>query len=507
MSKKTIILISFIIAKFVLQYALVNPIYNLQRDEFLHLDQANHLAWGYISVPPVTSWLSCVVGWLGNGVFWVRFVPTLFGALTLLLVWKIIEELNGKLFALVLGTVAVMLSAILRVNVLYQPNSLDVFFWCFFYYTFIKYINTSRPVWLYIMALSVGFGILSKYNFLFLLMGFLPAILLSEHRVLFARKSFLISVAIAFAIVLPNIIWQYQHHFPTLTQLHELNATQLVNVKRIDFIKDQILYFLGSSFIIIGAFVGLVVYPPFKKYRLFLYGYILTLSIYIFLKGKSYYAIGLYPVLICFGSVFLESLSTYGISKLLRPLAIGIVLALAVPLLTIGFPTKTPVQIAANNGMYKTLGLLRWEDGTDHAIPQDFADMLGWQELANKVEIAYHSMPQKYNTLILCDNYGEAGAINYYAKDKSIRAVSFNADYINWIDFDKKYTNLIRIKTDSGGKKEELKKTSPFFEKGYEYGSITDTLAREYGTTIFVFEHAKIDISNRLKKEADEKRY
>lgn len=55
MSKKTIILLGFIILKFVLQYALISPEYDLQRDEYLHLDQAHHLAWGYLSVPPVTS--------------------------------------------------------------------------------------------------------------------------------------------------------------------------------------------------------------------------------------------------------------------------------------------------------------------------------------------------------------------------------------------------------------------------------------------------------------------
>ncbi len=49
MSKKGIILLGFIMAKFVLQYTLISPEYDLQRDEYLHLDQANHLACGYIS--------------------------------------------------------------------------------------------------------------------------------------------------------------------------------------------------------------------------------------------------------------------------------------------------------------------------------------------------------------------------------------------------------------------------------------------------------------------------
>ena len=96
MTKKTILLIGFIIAKFVLQYVLVNPEYELQRDEFLHLDQAHHLAWGYISVPPVTSWISCIILFLGNSLFWIRFFPALFGALTIVVIWKAIEALKGN---------------------------------------------------------------------------------------------------------------------------------------------------------------------------------------------------------------------------------------------------------------------------------------------------------------------------------------------------------------------------------------------------------------------------
>src|SRR6186713_3711410 len=101
MTKKTIILLSFIALKFLLQYLLLSPEYDLQRDEYLHLDQAHHLAWGYLSVPPFTSWISYIIYLLGNSVFWVKFFPALFGALTIVVVWKTIEELKGSLFALV----------------------------------------------------------------------------------------------------------------------------------------------------------------------------------------------------------------------------------------------------------------------------------------------------------------------------------------------------------------------------------------------------------------------
>ena len=78
--KKFVVLVCFIVLKFLFQYLLISADYDLQRDEFLHLEQAHHLSWGYLSVPPFTSWVSVIIFYLGNTVFWIKFFPALFGA-------------------------------------------------------------------------------------------------------------------------------------------------------------------------------------------------------------------------------------------------------------------------------------------------------------------------------------------------------------------------------------------------------------------------------------------
>ncbi|MEO8567962.1 MAG: glycosyltransferase family 39 protein [Ginsengibacter sp.] len=506
MNKKTLILAGFIIIKFVLQYLLINPAYDLQRDEYLHLDQANHLAWGYISVPPVTSWISYLVKLLGNGVFWVKFFPALFGALTIVVVWKIMEELKGNLYALVLGSLAVLVSVLLRINILYQPNSFDIFFWTLVYFTFIKYINTQNSKWLYAAALAFGFGFLSKYNIVFLAMGLLPAILLTKQRKIFLDKNLYISIAIAIIIVLPNIVWQYKNNFPTLHQLQDLSRTQLVNVSRAGFIKEQFLFFISSFFIVIASFIALLFYEPFKKYKLFFWGYFITIIIYIFLKAKAYYAIGLYPVLIAFGSVYLEKIIETSRRKYVKPVLIVLVIGLSIPFILIAFPYRSPEQIQKISERYKNLGLLRWEDGKDHNMPQDFADMLGWSDLARKTDSAYAKLADKIHTLVLCDNYGEAGAINYYSKFKNINAVSFNADYINWIPLDKEIKNLILIREaeDDGS---AIAKATPLFNSVTLVGVNDNPYSREFGTKIFLLEGAKTDVNKIIiqKMEAYKK--
>ena len=216
MSKKHIILLFFILLKFVLQYFAINPVYELHRDEFLHLDLGKHLAWGYTSVPPVSAWISYIIIQLGNSVFWVRFFPALFGALTILVVWKTIEELNGKLFALILGSVSVTFSVLLRINTLFQPNSLEYLLWTLVFFAIIKFINSENNKWLWVSSLIFAIGLLNKYNIAFLMLGLLPAFLITSHRKIFLNKHLYLSLLLALLIVLPNLIWQFKNDFPVV---------------------------------------------------------------------------------------------------------------------------------------------------------------------------------------------------------------------------------------------------------------------------------------------------
>ncbi|WP_166920114.1 ArnT family glycosyltransferase [Flavobacterium poyangense] len=504
MTKKTIILIGFIILKFVLQYVLLSPEYDLQRDEYLHLDQAHHLAWGYLSVPPVTSWFSYIIFLLGNTVFWVKFFPALFGVLTLVVVWKTIETLKGNLYALLLGATCILFSSLLRINMLYQPNSLDVLCWTAFYYVVILYITTENSKWFYIGAIVFAFGFLNKYNILFLLIGLLPALLLSHQRRILTQKKLYFALILGLLLILPNLLWQYNNQFPIIHHMKELAETQLVNVDRIGFLKEQLLFFIGAFPVILFALYALLFYKPFVKYKLFFTSIIFTLIVFLYFKAKAYYAIGLYPIYIAFGAVFLSDILKSGWKRYLQPLFILIPLLFFIPMYDLAFPNKSPEYIVKHSEKYKKLGMLRWEDGKDHALPQDFADMLGWKELAHKTDSVYTTLANQKETLVLCDNYGQAGAINYYSK-KGIKAVSFNADYVNWFNLDIKYKNLIRVK-EYEEDNNEFKETGPYFKTSQIAGKITNPYAREYGTTIFVFTAAKVNINKRIEQEIKEEK-
>lgn len=503
MQKKHLLLLFFIVLKFVLQYQLVSPVYELHRDEFLHLDQGKHLSFGYLSVPPFTSWISYLVLLMGNGEFWVRFFPALFGSLTLLIIWKTIEELRGGLFALTLGAVAILFSVLLRLNILYQPNSMDTLCWVFLLFCVLKYINSHKQEWIWLAAIGFAIGFLNKYNIVFAIIGLLPALLLTEHRNIFLKRSFYLSVLVALLLIAPNVWWQYRHDFPVFYHLRELTNTQLINISRVSFLKDQLLFFIGGLFIIISGVVSLLIYSPFKKYAVFLYSFVFTMILFVFLRAKSYYAIGLYPILIAFGSVYLEQLLQDGWKKWLRPVALAIPLLLFLPFIQIAFPLKQPSEIKADPGKFREFGLLKWEDGKEHDLPQDFADMLGWKELAGIVDSSYATIADKENTLIRCDNYGQAGAINFYSKNKNMQALSYNADYIYWFPENKKWVNLVLVK-EAFDTAKEMKNEKMFFDTVYLSRIVKNEFAREKGTSVYICLGAKPGVNELLRKEIEE---
>ncbi|NDK56115.1 glycosyltransferase family 39 protein [Pontibacter fetidus] len=482
----SLVLACFILLKFVLQYVLVDASYDLHRDEFLHLDQANHLAAGYVSVPPFTAFVAWVIQALGNNYFWVRFFPALFGALTIATVWLIVDELKGGLYAKILGATAILLSAMLRINMLFQPNSFDVLCWTLTFYLFIRFANSQQNKWLYWLGAVIGLGFLNKYTILFLVAGLAVAVLLSPYRKLLTQPKLYVAALIALVIASPNIIWQVQHNFPVIWHMQELKATQLVNVKPSDFLKDQFIFFIGSVFLLIAALVAFVVYKPFRPYRFVGWCYVLVLLLFLLLKAKSYYAIGLYPVLLAFGSVYWEQLFSSGWRRYTMPFWVLASIAIFIPIITVAFPVLSPDQIHAKAEKFKDLNLLKWEDGKDHLLPQDFADMQGWKELTNIANAAYQTIPEtsKQHTLILCDNYGQAGAINFYGNKTLPRAVSYNADYIYWFPDLQTIEYIILIKEANEAPLQEAEKK--YIGSIKKVGRIANPYAREVGTAVYL---------------------
>ncbi|HSN09690.1 MAG TPA: glycosyltransferase family 39 protein, partial [Hanamia sp.] len=182
MKKEYRLLYVLAVIKFILPFILQNHYYEPQRDEFLYLAYAHHMAWGYMAVPPLLSVFSWITHLFGPSMFWLRFWPSLFGAFTFLLVGKMILSFGGKALALLLGFLPFIFGAYLSAHFLFQPGFLDIFFWTMIAYSILRFIQTQKNVWLYVFGISAGLGMLSKYSVAFFIISILAGLLISRHR-------------------------------------------------------------------------------------------------------------------------------------------------------------------------------------------------------------------------------------------------------------------------------------------------------------------------------------
>ncbi len=362
------VLLLIITIKLILQFILVNPIYELHRDEFLHLDQAKHLAFGFISVPPLTSLFSKIIFLCGGGIFWVRLFPALFGTFTIIFTWFIVETLGGRLFSKILASCALLFSVLMRINILYQPNSFDILAWTIIFFLLIKFVQSEKTKWLYLLSIIIAIGFYNKYNLAFLLIGLVVGFALTSQRKLFLNSSFWKSFGLILLLCLPNLIWQIVHHFPVLQHMKVLQHNQLDHNTSLGFLKSQFFFFLGSLPLSVGALFAFIRFKPFKHFQFIGIGFVIIISLFAYLKAKDYYALGLYPVLFAFGSVYFENILSRKLKIVIIPLLIIINFGLFSLTIKFVFPILTPSEIIQHEAIFEKMGLLRWEDGENHSL-------------------------------------------------------------------------------------------------------------------------------------------
>lgn len=459
------------------------------RDELLYFSLGQHPDFGFATVPPMIGWMACIMqNIFGYSLFAVRLFPAIMSAVMVLIVADMAGELGGRRFASILAAVGFIVSIYgLRTYSLYQPVHLDVFFWTMIFYLIIKYVNSENRkyfIWLGIMA---GFALLTKYLIGLLFIIFLVTILFTNHRKILTDRMFWLGIGAGFLVFLPNLIWQIAHGLPVINHLSELASTQLVYVDRKAFLSEQIILPGIASILTVAGLFYILLNNEKKRYRFL--GFVVLASVFslMLMRGKSYYTIGIFPFLTSAGAVFCETYMNKWYSRF-------ILVSFLILLTYISLPFGLQV--------YKTEGLIKYfdtveykygfdfgrtfEDGSKHSLPQDYADMLGWEELTQITAKAWEMIPDKKSAFIYCENYGQAGAITIIGKKYGLpEAISFNESFRYWIpaEFDPDITAVLYINDELG------KDIGLVFNKITKVGSITNINAREFGTSVYLCEN------------------
>jgi hypothetical protein len=284
--------------------------------------------------------------------------------------------------------------------------------------------------------------------------------------------------------------------------MQELRETQLKYINKADFLKDQVLLLFPLFFIWIGGLIWLLIN---NRYRIIAYMYLAVIILLMIGSGKSYYSLGAYPMLLAAGGAWLERISMRKIW--LRYAAVIIIFILSIPFVPLLLPMQSPNAMAASNQEYhlEKLGILRWEDLQNHPLQQDFADMQGWRELAQKSENYFNPLPDsiRKSTTVYCRSYGQAGALKYYGKDKIFldKIICDNGTFLLWIPDNLDLKHLLFIGRRMPGKDDEV---FNHFDKVTVIDSVTNSLSRQYGDKIIFFQNADSLASELAKKDLNE---
>jgi 4-amino-4-deoxy-L-arabinose transferase-like glycosyltransferase len=249
---------------------------------------------------------------------------------------------------------------------------------------------------------------MSKYSVAFFFVSLMVGLLLTPERKVFRNRHFYFALLISLGIFLPNLIWQLAHGFPIVRHMKDLQNQQLDKVSQIGFIRDQLLFNLPGLFIWLAGLYWTSFSLQGKQYRFVCLAIILVPAFLTIAHGKSYYGMGAYPILFGTGAVALEYW-TMSRRRFLRYALVIFSVLTGVFVDMIALPVLPPKQLAtfyAERPMYRRLGFLQWEDQKDHALPQDFADMLGWKEMTERIGRVYHAMDDaaRKQAALDCDN-------------------------------------------------------------------------------------------------------
>lgn len=404
--------------------------FGVHRDEFLYASMGQHLRLWSMDFPPMIAMLANISrGVFGNSLAAVRVLPAVEGTVLIVVTALTARQLGGRWLAQLLAMLSVLAAPLfLRSANLFQPVVLDELWWTVALYALIRVVRSGdrdatrdTPKWWIAFGVACGLGLLTKFSVIFFAIAALLAIVATPMRRALATPWPWVAAAIMLVIGSPSIVGQFALHFPVVLQMHDLQAQQLEHVSFTAFLSEQP-FMLGPVALIV-AVIGagsLLFWDRLVAFRVVGWTCIFAFVILLLLHGKAYYIGPIYPTLFAAGAVRIEHWQSDRVPMLapvLRWSAVAGVVLFSLVLLPISVPILSPSDTAAYASRIGAAPALRTNRGAMDRLPQDLADMLGWEGQARGIARAFASLPpgEQSEAVIIAGNYGEAGAAEFYA--------------------------------------------------------------------------------------------
>ncbi len=280
--------------------------YGFERDELMALEDARHLAWGYVQYPPMTAFFGRMALMLfGTSLVGFRFFAAVAQAVALALTGLMAKELGGGKWAQAVATLAGV-PFCLGGGALMQYMSFDYVCWVLVAYGMVRLLKSEEARWWLVVGAGIGLGMMAKYTMGFLAAGVVAGVLLSHARK-YLRSGWLWSGALlAMGIFLPNFLWQWRRDFISLEFLKFLHERD-VRLGLTDwFLPGQVEMTLLAFPLAVAGIYFYFHAEEGKRYRALGWMYAAPLALFVVMRGRDYYLAPAYPMLYAAGAVWVE---------------------------------------------------------------------------------------------------------------------------------------------------------------------------------------------------------
>lgn len=386
-----------------------NGRYGWHRDELATLEDAKHLAWGYVVYPPVTPFI-CRVSLVlfGPSLVMLRLFALLAQGGGMVLTGLMTRELGAKRFWQIVAALAAAITPVsLASGTMFQYVSFDYLWWVLIAYFMIRLLKSEDARWWLAIGAGIGLGAMTKFTMAFYVAGIVGAVVLTKTRRYLRSPWLWCGVVISILIFLPNLAWQVHHNFITLDFLKYIHARDVRGGKADGFLLHQL--WVDANPVTLPIWLAGLYYfffvPEGKRYRAIGWMYVITLALFAIAKGRDYYVSPAYPMLLAGGAAWFEgwgSTLPEERARIVRRVALRAEIVSGVLVALMVMPIPSPSS--------------RWFAIADKINGGNFNEEFGWREMVTEVARVRDSLPpeRRVHLAIFAGDAGQAGAIDLY---------------------------------------------------------------------------------------------
>jgi len=410
--------------------------YGIFRDELYYVACGRHLAWGYVDQPPLVALLARIATALfGTSLVGLRAFPALAFAATVLLVGDTARAMGGGRWARVTAQLLTATAPVyLGLFTIFSMNAFDVLVWAGLARIAAAVLaGGDRRLWLG-FGLLAGVGLENKIDVGLLGAGLAAGLLLARRFDELRSRRLWLGAGVAALLFLPHLLWQAAHGWPTREFIARAQAGKIALIGPLGFVSAQLLQ-VGpvAACAALAGFVWLLTAAASRSWRPLGWAALAVLAILAFSVSKPYYYSPAYTLLFPAAGVALEAWT----ARRLRLPSRAAITLLVVATLALA-PLAKPLLAEDAYVLYAAALGMRPGSDENHQLgrlPQFFADMHGWEELARSVAAVHEALPpaDRERACVYAQNYGQAGAIDFFGPALGLpAAISGHNSYWLW---------------------------------------------------------------------------